>query len=174
MTSTKWDALSEHTAKPIIPNKSTLGYQISFPFTAAEKIALSLVITSYIFFNTSQTVKCQIPSFWQPTQPFINPFVPSANSTLPDSALYLRHTGPQPSAVFDPALPIQPLLLSAHCRSLWTVWPLHQWLEMTMRPIVEWTRGAAGLESFLGFYFMIWFDISGQTLVSGKMSVCLT
>lgn len=89
MTSTCiiWARRESHYSQQIRTFRSDL-----FLLSAAEQIALSLVITSYSSFNTSQMVKCQITSFWQPTQAFINLFIPSASSMQHSLlALHLPH-----------------------------------------------------------------------------------
>lgn len=124
---------------------------------------MSLVITSYFFLHRSQMVKCEITSFWQPTQAFINLFIPSASSIpLSLQPLYLVRTLVWPTA---PIVMFNPMLPFSHCyfhglqkMPLDSQLPRHQWLEMTNEATVDWTRRAAGLESILGLLLcdMIW------------------
>lgn len=125
-----------------------------FLLSATEQIALSLVITSYFSLYTSQMVKCQIISFWQPTQAFINLFIPSVSSTeYPLLALYFLHTAlaHSPHNHVQPHAPIQPLLFPRLTED-----PFGQSVASTSmagndnEATVDWLRRAAGLESILG------------------------
>lgn len=114
-----WEHHESHYSQQICTLRSDF-----FLLSAAEQIALSLVITSYFFLHTSQMVKCQITSFWQPTQAFINLFIPSVSGMQHSLlALYLLPcSGPQPPYSCSTPCSHSAIVISmAYRRSLWTV-----------------------------------------------------
>lgn len=149
-----WAHSESHYSQQIRTFRSDL-----FLLSATEQIALSLVITSYFFLNTSQMVKCQITSFWQPTQAFVNLFIPSASSiqhSLCYSLVFTTLLWPTaPIVMFNPMLPF------SHCyfhglqkMPLDSQLPRHQWLEMTMRPVLTGQEELLVWKAFLAFLTM--------------------
>lgn len=135
---------------------------------STEQIAPSLVITLEFFLHVLQMVKWQISSLWQPTQAFINLLVPSvSNTALSSNLVFMTVLWPTaPIVMFNPMLPFSHCYFQGlHKIPLDSQLPLHQWLEMTMRPLLTGQTELLVWKAVLAVY---WYDfyISGQKHVT--------